>query len=56
MVIEIFWSPKGVQAYAIILEQKIQPHFPSWVMENFQSPSDGVDVLPFNKPPLSNGE
>jgi len=25
-------------------------------MENFQSPADGVDVLPFDKPPLFNGE
>jgi len=36
--------------------KKFNPHFPSWVMENFQSPADGVDVLPFDKPPLFNGE
>ncbi len=45
MVTEIFQLLKRVWACAIILENKFIPCFPSWVIEEFWLPFDGVGVL-----------
>jgi len=44
MAIEFFCSLKGVEAYAIILGFFFIPCFPSWSIEEFQSPCNYVGV------------
>jgi hypothetical protein len=49
MAIEFFRLSKGVWACAIIWKKKFISYFPSWVIEEFWLPFDGVGVLDFDR-------